>query len=63
VNSATSRATIQNAAFSRMSDPGFIGETEGSSQSVFTRVRNQFTFSYRSELSARVVKSASVVKT
>jgi hypothetical protein len=47
-----------------MSDSGFIGETEGSSVRVsnreFTLAHNQFTVCYRSELSVRVVKSASV---
>jgi hypothetical protein len=61
--------TVHNAAFSRMSDSGFIGETEGSSQFEFATECSEVSsqphsdFSLKSvieELSARVVKSASV---
>jgi hypothetical protein len=60
VTSATSRATVHNAAFPACQTPGFIGETGGSSvqyelkvvrNSVHKLVRNQNQSSVRSQLS------------
>jgi hypothetical protein len=58
VTSATSRATVHNAAFPACQTPGFIGETEGSSVQFSTSSQE----SVHKSSQQRVIKVSSLLE-